>query len=174
MLHTLPGALFDFLHARWCAHGEQHTRHPMTRSRCRINSPILAGHALYVREGDSHAQRKERPCSSPRDKARVSGETVRKSASTTHLASEAQTYSSETHSEGSHVCRHQQSVNPCRNAPPFLQPNELLSGDSSAVPIHAIIITISTFPPMWIVRGPYEETALLALARCMQKAPLES
>jgi hypothetical protein len=60
----------------------------MTRSRCRINSPILAGHALYVREGDSHAQRKERPCSSSRDKARVSGETVRKSASTTHLASE--------------------------------------------------------------------------------------
>jgi hypothetical protein len=37
------------------------------------------------------------------------------------------------------------------------------------VPIHAIIITKSTFPPMWVVRDPYEETALLTLARCMQK-----
>ena len=31
----------------------------------------------------------------------------------------AQTYSSETHSEGSHVCRHQQGVDPCRNAASF-------------------------------------------------------
>lgn len=44
----------------------------------------------------------------------------------------AQTYSSETHSGGSHVCRHQQGVDPCRYAPPFLQPNEVLGGAWSA------------------------------------------
>lgn len=103
--------------------------------------------------------KKERQCSL-RDKARVSGETVRKGARTTALRPPpscigAQTYSSETHSEGSHVCRHQQSADPCRNAPPFLQPNEVLGGAWSAGEFMQYLRFLPTV--MWVVREPYED-----------------
>ena len=77
----------------------------------------------------------------------------------------AQTYSSETHSEGSHVCRHQQgvsSVDPCReHAPPFLQPNEVLGGDFRRACNSCNIY--GSHRCGWVVRGPYEGPALLGL-----------
>jgi hypothetical protein len=151
----------------------------MTRSNCRINSPILAGtHALctYARATRTRARkRKDRAPVETKDKARVSGETVRKNARTHPYPSciGAQTYSSETHSEGSHVCRHQQGVDPCRTRTSFPAAKRGLGWRLSKCVQFMPISTVPTDVD-WVVRGPYEGTALLGLGSPHGKTPHKS
>lgn len=82
----------------------------------------------------------------------------------------AQTYSSETHSGGSHVCRHQQGVDPCRYAPPFLQPNEVLGGAG----VQATSCNICVFSLLkWVVRV-HTRTSPAGLGSLHGKTPQKS
>lgn len=132
----------------------------MTRSSCRITHKLsyLGWDMLCTCARPTRMRTaKKRPCSR-RDKARVSGETVRKGARTRlplrpSSSIGAQTYSSETHSEGSHVCRHQQGVDPCRIAASFPAAKRGLGWSLECVQFMQYL----RFHGCGVYEGPYED-----------------